>query len=318
MDVGHIFSDDADPANQDQLRADALVMDDWMVKGFSQFKLDAINLSYRDLRYGGIAMAKDKFDANVKQSPMLADIISANAIPAKDLNSVAEPKPYLIREVSGRRLGKPNFKVGIIGLTEQGPGGKSGFVVEEPLARVKQILPEVRAKADMVVVLAYMPLGICKEMAKQNPDIDVIIAGNATPQPPPAQREGKTIIAYAAQQTKSLGELRIYLDREGHILDYVNRYILLDTQIPDQPEAAKLAAAAKTDIDAAKAKLAAASGNNGNAQPAGQPAQPAQPTSPAQSTPPTAPVQIVQPPQPAAIPPGSDNNQASKAGQTRY
>src|ERR1043166_8225646 len=128
-------------------------MDEWMRKGFSQFRLDAANISYRGLRYGGIALAKEKYQTFAKETPMVTDLISANAIPAKDLDKVVAPKPYVIREVSGKRFGnKSTLKVAFIGLTEPGPGEKTGFVVEEPLAKLHQIMPEVRGKADLVVV----------------------------------------------------------------------------------------------------------------------------------------------------------------------
>lgn len=256
------------------------------MKAFSQpqFKLDAANFSRRDLLYGKVVLDKEKYDAQVKETPMLGEMISANIIPAVDLNKTVPLKPYVIREVTGKRFGnKTSLKVGFIGVTEPWPGGTTGFVVNEPAEKVKAILPEVRAKADLVVVLAYCPLSVARDIMKQNPDIDVLIAGNAVPLPPPAQREGKTIFVYSIQQTKSLGELRLYLDNDGKVKDYLNRYILLDTAIPDQAEAAKVVANAKTEIDVIKAKISAAesaeleskgaAGQNPNGQPnpAGQP-----------------------------------------------
>jgi len=32
-----------------------------MMKAFSQYKLDAANLSYRDLKYASLVLAKDKY-----------------------------------------------------------------------------------------------------------------------------------------------------------------------------------------------------------------------------------------------------------------
>lgn len=232
-------------------------MNQWMLKGLSQFKLDVANFSHRDLLYGKVVLDKEKYDAQVKETPLLGEMISANIIPAVDLNKSVALKPYVIREVTGKRFGsKATIKVGFIGVTEPWPGGTTGFVINDPAEKVKAILPEVRSKADIVVVLAYCTLGTTREIIKQSPDIDVLIAANSIAVPPPAQREGKTILIYGVQQTKSLGELRLYLDEEGKVKDYLNRYILLDTNIPDQPEAAKLVANAKVEIDAMKAKVA--------------------------------------------------------------
>ncbi len=273
VDVGHMFSDEFDIAHQENLREDAVVMNDWMLKGFSKYKLDAANISYRDLRYGSVMFAKDKYDARIKETPMIDEMVSANLIPAKDLDKVNAPKPYIIREISGKRFGsKSSVKVGFIGLTQPGPGEKTGFVISEPLEKIKQVLPEVRAKVDIVVVLAYLPLELSRKMAQDNPGIDVIIAANAMPQPPTAQREGKTVIVYSVNQSKSLGELRLYLDAEGHISDYLNRYIVLDTAIPDMADAQKMIETSKSEIAAARAKVDAA-----EAKATGQPVAGAQP-----------------------------------------
>jgi 2',3'-cyclic-nucleotide 2'-phosphodiesterase (5'-nucleotidase family) len=250
--VGHIFSDDLDMNNPELLRKDAVVANNWMLKAFSKFKLDVANLSYRDLRFAGMMLSKDKFEERVKETPFAAEMISANIIPAKDLDIAVAPKPYVIREVNTKRFPNNILKIGFIGLTVPAPGEKTGFVVEEPLQKIKQILPEVRKQADIVVVLAYSHLEEVQKLAKENQDIDLIIAANFTPTPPPPQREGKTIIVYAAQQTKSIGELRLYFNQDGRIGDFMNRYIALDSAIPDQPEAAKMNEASKTEVEAAK------------------------------------------------------------------
>lgn len=234
---------------------EALLANDWMLKGFSQFRLDAANLSYRDLKFASVILAKDQVDARSKATPAVTDMISANMIPAPDIDKDVAPKPYIIKEVSGKRFGKPVLKVGIIGLTQPGPSSKAGMIVENPIEKLAKVLPEVRSKVDLVVVLGYLPLDQSKQIAeKYGNDIDVIIASNATAIPYPAQREGKTVLVYSINQTKSLGELRLYLDDKGKVTDYLNRYILLDTAIPDVAEAAQINETAKKEVEAVKAR----------------------------------------------------------------
>jgi 2',3'-cyclic-nucleotide 2'-phosphodiesterase (5'-nucleotidase family) len=249
-----MFSDEFDIQHPERLYDHAVLMNDWMMKGFSQFKLDAANISYRDLIYTAQLLAKDKYDTRVKEMPLVENMISANMVAAKDLDKVVTPKPYIIKEVNGNRFGKSSFKIGIIGLTQPGPGDKSGLIIQEPLQKMREILPELRSKVDLVVVLGYMSLDLSKKMAKDNPGIDIIIGANANPLPPTAQREGNTVIVYSVNQTKSLGELRLYLDAQGKVTDYLNRYIVLDANIPDVPEAAKINETAKKEVEAAKAK----------------------------------------------------------------
>lgn len=232
-------------------------MNKWVLKAFSQFKLDAVNFSHRDLLFGKVALDKEKYDAQVKETPILGEMISANIIPATDINKHVALKPYVIREVPGKRFGsKTSVKVAFVGLTEPWPGGTTGFVINDPAEKLKSILPEVRSNADIIVVLAYTTLGTARKIIQLNPDIDVLIAANSVSAPPPAQREGKTIFVHAMQQTKSLGELRLYLDESGKVKDYLNRYISLNSIMPDQPDAAKIVATAKVEIETLKAKVA--------------------------------------------------------------
>ncbi|MEW6736193.1 MAG: hypothetical protein AB1489_33175 [Acidobacteriota bacterium] len=233
-----------------------------MLKGFSQFRLDVANLSFYDLRYASMVFAEQAYEKRVKDTPTVTDLISANLVTptavSTDSAKLVTPKPYLIREIEGKRFpernGKRALKVGFIGLSQTGIELKNGFGLADPAERLKKILPEVRPQVDLVVVLAYMPLDNIKQLIKENSGIDIILGANNSHQPPPAQREGNTIIAYAMQQTKSLGELRLYLNPEGHIVDYLNRHISLDSSIPSQAEAAKITEAAKAEIETAKAK----------------------------------------------------------------
>ncbi len=275
MDVGHLFHEEYGSAlPQGELRADVEIMNRWMLRGFSRFKLDAANLSYQDLYYCTYSLNSSRLPELIKEAPLAAELISANAVPAAG-QPITAPKPYIIREVSGKRLKSP-LRVGFIGLTERYPGvvnPNSGFTIEDPLKRIRQVLPEVRSKADLIVVLAYVNQETARKLAQENPDIDVILAANQMAQPVEAMREGKTIIAYAWQQTKSIGELRLYMDSSGKVVDYINRYLALDKSIPDQPEAAQMVAESKAAIAAAKAKVDAAinaSGRLGSGKPVNQ------------------------------------------------
>ncbi len=260
VDVGHIFSDEPFLVDANVLSEEVVVMNDWMVKGFNQFKLDAINLSFRDLIYSKKIFAKDNYDTRVKETPFLAEMLSANTITgAEATDKLNLPKPYVIKEITGKRLhntsGGNTYKVGFIGLTQPGVDDKTGFSVEDPLQKIKQILPEVRTKVDLVVVLGYMPLEMAKQLAQENQDIDVIIVANDMTQPPVGQREGNTVIVYATHQTKALGELRLYLDEKGKVTDYFNRQVALDSLIPDQTTAAEVVKNSKAEIDQARAKV---------------------------------------------------------------
>src|SRR5215475_10497860 len=102
VDAGYIFSDDQNLEGAD-LRADAKLMNDWIVRANEVMGLDVVNLGVHDLLYAGSLL---KADAKLK--PEKSSLISANvkAVNAGDADR-AGPAPYVIKIVTGKRLPQP-------------------------------------------------------------------------------------------------------------------------------------------------------------------------------------------------------------------
>lgn len=253
VDAGHIFSDEVNEAGV-ELNADAKLMNDWIVRADEQMPLDVVNLSYRDLRYAARLFAGD---APLK--PEKSTLISANIRP----NDPAKPgpAPYVIKTVQAARLKRP-VRIAFIGVSENPPDDKkaavaaSGFVIEDQLAAVKKALAEVRDKADVTVVVGYVRLGLANRLALQNDDLDVIIAADGRGLVPEPKQVNNALIVYASNQTKYLGELRFYIDAEGVVDRFTNRYVELDSVIPDDPQMAEVTKRARAEIDVVQRRLA--------------------------------------------------------------
>ena len=115
VDAGNLFTDDRFSANQ--LPAEVMTKNKWVVKGYGDFHHDAANVSYVDLPYLGELLKKDGFDKRVEEYPFIERLISANIHPMTDQHR--ELAPYVIREVNLKR-GVPGKKlrVGIVGFSE--------------------------------------------------------------------------------------------------------------------------------------------------------------------------------------------------------
>src|SRR5215471_17389801 len=256
VDAGYIFSDDMNLEGTD-LRADARLMNDWIVRANEVMGLDVVNLGYRDLLYAGSLL---KADAKLK--PEKSSLISANvkAMNVGDAGS-ARPAPYVIKIVTGKRLPQP-VRIAFIGLSDVAPDerkdlvAKSGFVIEDPLAAAKAALAEVRDKADVTVVVGYLKLQTANKLAMQNEDLDLIIAAEERGIVFDPKQIKNTMVVYAAKETKHLGELRFYTDAEGVVERFTARYVELDEVIPDDKRMAEITAGARKEIDAVQTRLA--------------------------------------------------------------
>jgi 2',3'-cyclic-nucleotide 2'-phosphodiesterase (5'-nucleotidase family) len=226
----------------------------WVVKGYGDFNQDVANISYSDLPYLAELLKKDGYEQRVQDLPFIERLVSANVQPADDQHKA--PVPYVIREITLKR-GDPGktLKIGIVGFTEAKPmmGTETlpvyaGYRVEDPFEAAKKILPELKQKVDLVVALAYMPQDKAQRLATENTEIDTIIGARQINAMDEAQHFNRATITYAYNQTKFLGELRVYVRSDGSIENQVNRYVALDSNLPDDPDALDVVTNAHTEF----------------------------------------------------------------------
>ncbi len=218
------------------------------------FHQDVANISFNDLPYIAELLKKDGYDQRLETYPFIRKLISANIEPADDAHKA--PPPYLIREVTVNRgaAGK-KLRIAFVGFTEAKPTGPNqseslyaGYRINDAFEVAKRIIPEAKQKADLVVVLAYMTQDKAQRLASENPDIDTMIVARQMSLMNEPEHFGRATITYAYNQTKFLGELRYYLRSDGTVENQLNRYVALDSDIPDDPQTAEIVATAHTDF----------------------------------------------------------------------
>ncbi len=253
VDAGYIFNDDLNLEGTD-LRDDARLMNDWIVRANEAMSLDVVNLGFHDLLYAGSLL---KPDAKLKLEK--STLISANVKAADE--GRAGPAPYVIKVVTCKRLPQP-VRIAFIGLSDAAPDerkdlvAKSGFVIDDPLISAKAALAEVRDKADVTVIVGYLKLQTINKLAMQNADLDLIIAAEDRGIVFNPKQVNNALVVYAARETKHLGELRFYTDAEGMVERFTARYVELDSIIPDDPQMAEITASARKEIDVVQTRLA--------------------------------------------------------------
>ena len=252
VDAGNLFTDDRFSANQ--LPAEVMTKNKWVVKGYGDFHHDAANLSFIDLPYVAELLKKDGYDKRVEEYPFIERLISANIQPVDDQHRA--PVPYVIREITLKRSvpGK-KVRIGILGLTQAKPAGMNGtepvyagFRVNDPFETAKRVVPELKQKTDFIIALAYLGPEGAQQLASENPDIDTIIGARQQSSLDEPQHFNRATITYAYNQTKYLGELRVYLKSNGSVENQLNRYVSLDAAIPDDPSALEVVTAAHTEF----------------------------------------------------------------------
>ncbi len=271
IDAGFIFGDETNPSGE--LREDIRLMNDWIVRANEVIGMDVVNLGFRDLRYAGMLLNPSAAWTGKPKAEKSA-LISSNIKPA-DSSRVA-PAPYVVKIVTAKRLPQP-VRIAFIGVSDTAPEEQaaavkaSGLTINEPLAAVKAALAEVHDKVDVTVVVGFMSLPMVNRLARQNDDLDIIINTDERGLVPDPRQINNSLVVYAAKETKHLGELRFYADKEGVVERFTARYVELDEVIPDDPQLLAITKQARKEIDVVQNRLAEEEAKVFAANNAGQP-----------------------------------------------
>lgn len=126
--------------------------------------------------------------------------------------------PSIIRDVSG-------LKVALFGLTTDEitqiveVKRNAGVAVDDPVAIAKEVVPELRKKADIVILLSHLGLDADQDLADRVPGIDLIVGGHSHTRlnRPVRIRNGTdngyggTLIVQAGYRGEFLGRIVLYL-----------------------------------------------------------------------------------------------------------
>lgn len=213
---------------------------------YSRWPFDVINLGRDDMVHARKLFARDGLSERAQALPMIKSVISANCAFGPDS---APPPAYVIKEVGGPRIfaGKRKLKIGFIGIAgPQAPGdGLRDSTVKNMFEATTKAVLKARKECDVLVVIAHCELEPALKLAEENLDVDVVIASDSGGIYNP-RRVGNTMVVSAAPGNIREGDLRLYLDKEGHVT-YTFRSNDLDSMIPADPAAEAFVQAAHAD-----------------------------------------------------------------------
>ena len=188
----------------------------------------AINVGERDLTLG--------YDDFIRRTEGLGlTFISTNIVK----QGTKEPifTPYKIVEVKGTS-GKP-VRVGVLGVDRYSPvwqkAGPAGtnLGMAAPADMIATYLPEVRAKSDVVVLLAALSKDDAHALAKRFTDLDLVVGSYGGIYNTIEENEGRIGVFYTGNQGKRIGESRINLDAKSRVADVTSYLHFLTIHYPE-------------------------------------------------------------------------------------
>jgi len=220
---------------------------------------DAVGVGNTDLGFGLDALVSDvvQYDLNVtcanlsplgERSSVAADTPSGRAglEAAKRLGTVFPP--YLVVEKDGVRVGflaviAPNTVVHASAPeAESAPVEAVTWKITDPVAAAAALVPELRERCDLVVLLAHMDAADIGELAAKVPGIDFIVGGHdvrtiATGEP---GHLGDALFVKATARGQNIGVAVVDLKEDGGIAGVTNRVHFLDNTYEDDAQVAQM------------------------------------------------------------------------------
>jgi 5'-nucleotidase/UDP-sugar diphosphatase len=169
-----------------------------IVEAFNRMGCDAVGIGEDDLRLGTKAFARAKKKASFP-------FVSANVV-KKYGRRVSDP--YVIKNAAGLRWG-------IFSLMSANPSSKvqtRDWKVLDPVSKGKQVVKELRSKADIIILLAAMPIKELRSLLSQLPEITIAVAGHNPSGLRKPLQVGQTIVVSSNAYGKYLGMLTLFFE----------------------------------------------------------------------------------------------------------
>ena len=217
LDAGNLFFS-KEPLNEIE-KSEFLLKSQYILKAYNQIGLDALNIGEKDLLFG-----MGEITELEKKSSFA--FISANILNKNTGTPVF--KPYIIKEVSGKKLG-------IIGLCGQTDPISSEIMIEDPFKTAEKWVNLISDKCDHIILLSALGLENDKKVSSQIKGISLIISAKSKNQVKEPLLLNKTWITQTYNRGQFLGKLKVFLTKNAG-LKIKNSLIPLDNSTGENQE----------------------------------------------------------------------------------
>jgi hypothetical protein len=191
-----------------------------MVKEMDVLGYDVVTLGERELNFGQQYLL-DTF----KKTKI--DVVSANLVFADSKKPFV--KPYVIRKICTVRVAV----TGLLGkeMKIRQLAKDPALEVLDPTETAKKLIPELRKKADVIVVLSHLGLTDTQKLTIDVPGIDVLVFGHQGGLFKTFSKTQDAITIRGGERGQYLPQLHLVVD-EGKITAFDGDVVTLDDKVP--------------------------------------------------------------------------------------
>jgi len=169
------------------------------------------------MRFDAMVVGNHEFDFGPK---VLKERMAQARFPflGANVKGISALKPYIIKNLQGVRIAIIGVVTPEIAVTTH-PRNVAGLTFSTPESAVKKYLPELKRRADIVIVLSHCGFQADRDLAARVPGIDVIVGGHSHTKILQPELVGQTIIVQAWEHAKGLGVLNLKV-KDGKVIGF--------------------------------------------------------------------------------------------------
>lgn len=191
----------------------------------TEISVDATTPGPRELQYW------DLYEKFIESGDIA--VVSSNLTVVENGQSRPVGQPYVVVEKNG-------IKTALFALMggSQFTGARLPEGVEiqfgDPFETARSLVPDLRAKADVVVLMSQMSTADTDRLLGEVPGIDAALYGNLAPWNDECTKVGEAITQRTGTRGQYLGHLVLILDPDGNIIDYGSKNVQMAESMPEQ------------------------------------------------------------------------------------
>jgi len=196
----------------------------YLARAYATMGFAALNMGGREAM-----IPKEMLASLASSSPV--PLISASLVDAGTRKSLLEP--YRIVEVGGNRVGI----LGVVSPDSVSTAGE-GLAVLGLNEAIDRQLPELTAKSDIVILLAFANENEMRRLARDYFEFALILGGDVAGPTQDIIRENESMILYTTNQARTVGTIkaRVAGEKRKRLVDPVYQIQLLQEEIPQNDE----------------------------------------------------------------------------------
>jgi hypothetical protein len=205
----------------------------YILQAYADMGYDALNLGHREARLSAAQLKEIN-----AQSPVR--LISANLF--EDSGAPLFEPYHIVR--------RDRYRIALVGgMDARGADNLGeGLAVEKLEIALHKLLPELRKKADIIVLLAFADEATLAALAGEFYELDLIFGGKVSQSSQELLKENQSLILYTANESRTLGMLKVRVNDRSRLAPLEHEIRLLHDRIPEDDSVAALADAYRNEV----------------------------------------------------------------------